>query len=119
MLSEIVLPVPHVKSDCIQRVSVDGDASFEEVLALIHETIPCHEVPCKPNLSYKLSNAPAKSPSICLADVDDWAGCLDSLADADAMKKKCAGQSTSSTIPINIIIPDIVSRFTSSTVPAK
>jgi hypothetical protein len=84
------------------------------VLTLIHETIPCHEVPRKPDLSYKLSNVPAKSPSIRLADAADWAGCLDSLADADAMKKKRAGQSTSSMIPINIIVPDIASGFTSA-----
>jgi hypothetical protein len=56
MLLEIVLLVPHAKSDCIQRISVNSDSSFDEVLTLIYKAVPCNDESRKPDLSYKLSS---------------------------------------------------------------
>jgi hypothetical protein len=80
-------------------------------LTLIYETIPCNDVTRKPTLSYKLSNAAAKAPAISLSNEDDWNGVLEMLADAEAMKKKRAGQQGPAIIPVNIIVPEVVSSF--------
>jgi hypothetical protein len=104
---EVVLLIPEVASDCIQRVSLDSDTSFDAVLQVVYETLPCIGVQRKPQLSYKLSSAPAKALAVRLANEDDWIGCLDTVTEAESLKKKRVGQTP--TIPISIIIPDDVS----------
>lgn len=83
VLSEVILLIPEVASDCIQRVSLDGDTLFEAVLQVIYETLPCIGVQRKPQLSYKLSSATAKTPAVRLANEDDWSGCLDTVMEAE------------------------------------
>lgn len=100
---KIVLLIPQVASDCIQHVSIDADISFNDVLAVIYETLSCNDIPRKPNLSYKLEFTPAKAATISLSTSDDWQGCLETLANTISMKKKWTGQVL--TIPINIHIP--------------
>ena len=98
-----MLLIPQVSSDCIQRVSIDSDIPFDDVLATIYETLSCSDIPRKPNLSYKLDSAPSKAPAISLLTSDDWNGCLETLANAESTKKKRTGKAP--TIPINIHVP--------------
>lgn len=100
---KVVLLIPQVSSDCIQRVSIDSDIPFDDVLATIYETLSCSDIPRKPNLSYKLDSAPSKAPAISLSTSDDWDGCLETLTNAESTKKKRTGKAP--TIPININVP--------------
>jgi hypothetical protein len=114
VFAEISLLIPQAASDSIQRVTINLDIPFNDVLELIHETIPCTDVTRKPELSYKLSNAPAKAAAIRLSNSEDWDGCLETLADAEAAKKKQrGGKDVPTVVPVNIIIPDLVRLFRS------
>jgi hypothetical protein len=112
IFAEITLLIPQAASDSIQRVTLDPDTPFADVLELIHETIPCTDVNRKPDLSYKLSNAAAKAPAIRLKNAEDWDGCLETLVDAEAAKKKQrGGKDVPTNVPVNIIIPEAVCLF--------
>jgi hypothetical protein len=49
---------------------------FEDALELIHETIGCVGVACKPTLGYKLLTANQKSATINLRTENDWSGLI-------------------------------------------
>jgi hypothetical protein len=104
----MVLLIPQLSSDSIQQISIDRGLSFHEVLEIIFEALPCSDVPCKPDLSYKLSSTLAKAPAVRLKNDNDWSGCLEALAKAEANKKKRPGIPLPS-IPVNIIISESVS----------
>ncbi|KDQ52784.1 hypothetical protein JAAARDRAFT_210431, partial [Jaapia argillacea MUCL 33604] len=102
---EIVLLIPQALSDGTQRVTIKlCDADFKTTLDLIHETIGCKDVAQKPELSYKLSNASAKAPTFNLRVEGDWEGCLESVEQAEAGKKKGG---TALSVPVMIIVPEI------------
>jgi hypothetical protein len=67
---------------------------------VIHKTIGCNDVPKKPLLSYKLSNAPAKAPAINLGSSSDWEGCLEEVTEAESKKN--------AKVSVVIIVVDIV-----------
>ncbi|KAJ7717175.1 hypothetical protein B0H14DRAFT_3522057 [Mycena olivaceomarginata] len=72
----IVLMVPEATSDGSQRLSIQSPMSFEDALELIHETIGCVGVACKPTLGYKLLTANQKSATINLRTENDWSGLI-------------------------------------------
>jgi hypothetical protein len=74
--------------------------SYNDALAVIYETVGCAEVPKKPLLSYKLSNAPGKAPTINLGSAKDWEGCLEDVSNAEENKKL--------KLSVIIIVPDQV-----------
>jgi hypothetical protein len=94
-----ILLVPQVKSKGLQRCSITLDATYEDTLEIIHETLGCASVAKKPQLSYKLSSASVKSDALNLCGESDWEGLLEEVAEAQKKKKGAV-------IPIKIIIPD-------------
>ena len=58
----------------MRRVELDSTVGFDEALEVIYENIGCADVLRKPELSYKLSTAPAKNGSISLDSTGDWNG---------------------------------------------
>ncbi|KAJ7923691.1 hypothetical protein B0H13DRAFT_2400983 [Mycena leptocephala] len=83
---KLVLMIPQASSEGTQRENLKHSTTFDEALVVIHETIGCNDVPKKPLLSYKLSNAPAKAPAINLGSSSDWEGCLEEVTEAESKK---------------------------------
>ncbi|KAJ7661284.1 hypothetical protein DFH06DRAFT_1471807 [Mycena polygramma] len=75
-MHKLVLVIPQAASDGSQREKLTHATDFDEALDTIYTTIGCADVPVKPVLSYRLSNAPAKAASINLTSEKDWEGCL-------------------------------------------
>ncbi|KAJ7441223.1 hypothetical protein FB451DRAFT_1150613 [Mycena latifolia] len=69
-----------------QREILSHATTFDDALAIIHSTIGCKDIPIKPVLTYKLSNAAAKVLPINLGSAKDWAGCLQEVAAAEGKK---------------------------------
>ncbi|KIK76754.1 hypothetical protein PAXRUDRAFT_109269, partial [Paxillus rubicundulus Ve08.2h10] len=84
---EVVLLVPQAANEGAQRISILQWTAFAKVLEVIHETIGCQNVACKPLLSYKLSTAPQKADSINISTSEDWQGCLEEVNAVERKKK--------------------------------
>ncbi|KAJ7586940.1 hypothetical protein C8J56DRAFT_1051238 [Mycena floridula] len=83
---KIVLFVPTCTSDADQRLTVQSEISFEDLIDLLHTTIGCLNVQRKPSLQYKLSTSTQKSRTISLQSIDDWDGCIDEVQAVDKKK---------------------------------
>lgn len=74
--------------------------TFDDALGLIHETIVCSDVMCKPEISYKLLESAQKYSAIGLESEEDWADLCEEVV-ASQRKKKI-------TISVEIIVHDNV-----------
>lgn len=100
---ELVLMIPQATSEGTQRENLKHSTTFDDALAVIHETIGCTDVPKKPVLSYKLSTGLAKAPAINLGTTSDWVGCLEEVTEAESKKN--------TKVSVVIIVLDIVRRI--------
>jgi hypothetical protein len=107
-LQGLVLMIPQASNTGTQREHLTHSTSFDDALAVIHETIGCAEVPKKPLLSYKLSNAAGKAPGINLGSAKDWDGCLEDVTSVEVKKKM--------QVSVTIIVTDQVSCCAFATV---
>jgi hypothetical protein len=97
--------VPEVTTEGSRRVSFKASVSFEDAIELMHKTIGCVSVGCKPTLAYKFSTANKNTTTINLRTKDDWEGLVtDVLA---KMKTKKDIQVNISVLPENVSIPFI------------
>ena len=100
-LPGLVLMIPQASNTGTQREHLMHSTSFDDALAVIHETIGCADVPKKPMLSYKLSNATGKAPAINLGSAKDWDGCLEDVTSVEVKKKM--------QVSVTIVVTDQVS----------
>jgi len=98
---EIILLIPQALSEGNQRETFTHADTYAAVLSVIHKTVECKDVICKPNLVYKLTTATQKSNPINLGLESDWEGCLESVAVAQNKK--------GTLIPVSIIVGKQVS----------
>ncbi|KAJ7939532.1 hypothetical protein B0H13DRAFT_2300810 [Mycena leptocephala] len=81
-------PDPNRSNQCgTQREILKHSTLFDEALAVIYGTIGCADIPKKPLLSCKLSNAAVKAPAINLGSAKDWEGCLEDMTGVQKKKK--------------------------------
>ncbi|KZT21219.1 hypothetical protein NEOLEDRAFT_1150799 [Neolentinus lepideus HHB14362 ss-1] len=71
-----------------ERVQVDYDESFNEVIAVIHQTMGCSDTILKPLLQYKLSNKPKNAQKFALTQESDWVLLVCDLESAKRQKKQ-------------------------------
>ncbi|KAJ7171418.1 hypothetical protein C8R46DRAFT_1262897 [Mycena filopes] len=84
---KLVLYIPQALSEGTQRENLRHSTPFASVLERIYETLGCVDLEIKPKLSYKLSNATAKSDTINLTSAADWEGCLEEVTEVERKKK--------------------------------
>jgi hypothetical protein len=95
--------IPQATNAGTQREILKHSTLFDEALAVIYETIGCADIPKKPLLSYKLSNAAVKAPAINLGSAKDWEGCLEDVTGVEKKKKI--------QVSVSIIVTDQVSLY--------
>jgi len=99
--TDIAFHIPRMGSSSQQK-SISSDISFTMALDIIHGVIGCADVARKPELSYRLANAPVKSLAIDLSTDKDWEGCIADVQNAMLQKK--------APLAVNIVVgPDAVS----------
>lgn len=99
---KIILLIPTASEEgAYQRVSIEPDMSYTDLLETIHEVVGCVTTTRKPLLSYRFSSSTAKSDAVMLSSQLDWDGCLEDLATAEKKKKDIS-------VVVKIIIKDEV-----------
>ncbi|KAF8185362.1 hypothetical protein K438DRAFT_1766005 [Mycena galopus ATCC 62051] len=83
-----------------ERITFTHATEYSEALAVIHETIGCTNVACKPVLTYKLSTAAKGVPQMSLGTEQDWQGCLEDVRQAEDAEKAVT------VIPVMILVSD-------------
>ena len=86
--AEIAFILPCADSEAMQRVPIDWNSSFEEVVERVHEALQCTNIAKKPILLYKLPSAKQKQNPFSLSTAEDWEGCRDAIMDEVAKKKR-------------------------------
>jgi hypothetical protein len=99
---ELLLHIPRAAEIGNQRVEFTHATAFAEALNIIYETIGCADLTRKPDLTYKLTSATAKTASMGLNSATDWKGCLEDVRQVENSKK--AG----TVIAVNIFITEQV-----------
>ncbi|KAF7980095.1 hypothetical protein HWV62_39908 [Athelia sp. TMB] len=97
-LSDLILFAPDAKRASQTRLELPYNTPFADLLYKIHRTIGCLDVNKKPELTYRLSCTPVKSPPCTLLNEDDWNGCK---YDVNEHAKKKKGSAT-----ITILVSD-------------
>lgn len=86
-VTDLILFAPDAKRASQTRLELPHETSFADLLDKLYETISCLDVKKKPELTYRLSYTPGKTPPCTLLTDKDWNGCKGDVKEYGKKKK--------------------------------